>query len=69
MSRSYVNLADVTTKCLLNGEIQFLVCVIELEYGLCPAFGKCWKNIYSKQVVKCDSKLLSLLFLIEVSVS
>lgn len=66
MSRSYVNLADVTTKCLLNGEIQFLVCVIELEYGLCPAFGKCWEK---KVVVKRDSKLLSLLFLIKVSVS
>lgn len=51
MSRSYVNLADVTTECLLNGEIQFLVCVIELEYGLCPAFGKCWgkKKMYMQQ--------------------
>jgi len=42
MSRSYVNLADVTTKCLLNGETQVFVCVIELNYGLCPAFGNLW---------------------------
>lgn len=63
MSRSYVNLAGVTTKCLLNGETQVSVCVIELKYGLYPAFGKLWKKlICSKQVVECDYKLLSLLF-------
>lgn len=45
MSRSYVNLADVTTKCLLNGETQVFVCVIELKCGSCPAFGKLWKKI------------------------
>lgn len=44
MSRSYVNLADVTTKCLLNGETQVFVCVIELKYGSCPAFGKLGKK-------------------------
>lgn len=45
MSRSYVNLADVTTKCLLNGQTQVFVCVIELKCGLCPAFGKLEKKI------------------------
>lgn len=44
LSRSYVNLADVTTKCLLNGETQVFVCVIESEYGLCPALEKLWKK-------------------------
>lgn len=51
-------------QCLLNGETQVFVCVIELEYGLCSALGKPWKKICSKQVEECDCKLPSLLSLI-----
>lgn len=35
-------------QCLLNGETQVFVCVIELEYGLRSALGKPWKKICSK---------------------
>lgn len=48
MSRSYVNLADVTTKRLLNGETQVFVCVIEFKTWLMSCF---WKTLGKKKSV------------------